>query len=216
MISRTGRGLTSGFALIWVTVAMTASAQDKAVAKVDPGKGQQIAAAVCTACHASDGNSVISANPKLAGQNSVYLYRQLTDFTKPADDKSARVSSVMAGFAGQLSDADKRNVAAYYASQTPKPGTARNRETLQFGQRIYRAGIPEKSVPACAGCHSPNGAGIPIQYPRLGGQHAEYTETQLKAFRDGTRRNSVPMMQIAARLSDAEIKAVADYVNGLR
>lgn len=218
MNSSIGRRLTVGIALLaGLFAAAVAGAQDKgAAAKADPGKGQQIAGAVCSACHAADGNSTISANPKLAGQHAQYLYRQLVDFAKPADDKSARVNSVMAGFAGQLSDADKRNVAAYYAAQRAKPGSARNKETLPLGQRIYRAGIAEKAVPACAGCHSPNGAGVPVQYPRLGGQHSEYSEVQLKAFRDGTRRNNAPMMQIAARLSDAEIKAVADYVGGLR
>ncbi len=216
MNSSTGRGLIASAALICTMIAPAAIAQSKAAANVDPAKGQQIASSVCAACHAADGNSTISANPKLAGQNASYLYRQLVDFTKPAEDKSARVSSVMAAFAGQLSDADKRNVAAYFEAQTLKPGVARNKDTLQLGQRVYRAGVAERAVPACAGCHSPNGAGIPIQYPRLGGQHAEYVETQLKAFRDGTRRNSVPMMQIASRLSDAEIKAVADYIDGLR
>lgn len=216
MNSSTGRRLLiAGVAISGALAAMAALSQDKG-AKADAAKGQQIANAVCSACHAADGNSTISANPKLAGQHPAYLVRQLVDFAKPADDKAARVNSVMAGFAGQLSDQDRRNVAAYYAAQTAKPGTARSKETLQIGQRIYRSGIAEKSVPACAGCHSPNGAGIPAQYPRLAGQHAEYTETQLKAFRDGTRRNNLPMTQIAARMSDAEIRAVADYINGLR
>ncbi len=218
MNSRTGRSLIVGIALATgVLVTTTVIAQDKgAGAKADPSKGQQIASAVCSACHAADGNSTISANPKLAGQHAAYLYRQLVDFTKPADDKAARVSSIMAGFASQLSDQDKRNVSAYFAAQKAKPGAARNKETLQTGQRIYRTGITEKAIPACAGCHSPTGAGIPIQYPRIGGQHAEYTEGQLKAFRDGVRRNNAPMAQIAARMSDAEIKAVADYIDGLR
>ena len=218
MNSSTGRGLLAGVALMSSLLsAPNASAQDKAAAaQADLAKGRQVVEAVCSACHAVDGDSTISANPRLAGQHAAYLYRQLVDFAKPAEDKSARVSSVMAGFASQLSDADRRNVSAYFAAQTPKAATARNKETLSLGQRIYRAGIAEKSVPACAGCHSPNGAGIPIQYPRLGGQHADYTEAQLKAFRDGTRRNNAPMMQIAARLSDSEIKAVADYIGGLR
>ncbi len=218
MISSTGRSLTFCAALIAGTLMAPAGmAQEKgAGARPDPAKGRQIATAVCSACHGEDGNSTLTANPKLAGQHEAYLYRQLLDFAKPASDKAVRVSSVMASFAGQLSDDDKRNVAAYFAGQQEKPGVAHNKDTLQLGQRIYRAGIVEKSVPACAGCHGPTGAGIPVQFPRLGGQHAEYTESQLKAFRDGTRRNSVPMMQIAARLSDAEIKAVADYVNGLR
>jgi cytochrome c553 len=218
MISRTGRSLLLGIALAsGMHFTTTAIAQDKgAGTKPDPGKGQQIAGAVCSACHAADGNSTISANPKLAGQHFEYLYRQLVAFTKPASDKAARVNSIMSGFAGQLSDEDKRNVSAYFAAQKAKPGAARNKEALQLGQRIYRTGIAEKSVPACAGCHGPTGAGIPIQYPRIGGQHAEYTEGQLKAFRDGTRRNNVPMAQIAARLSDVEMKAVSDYIDGLR
>lgn len=218
MISRTGRSLLLGIALAFgVHFTTTAIAQGKgAGTKPDPGKGQQIASAVCSACHAADGNSTISANPKLAGQHFEYLYRQLVAFTKPTSDKAARVNSIMSGFAGQLSDEDKRNVSAYFAAQKAKPGAAHNKETLQLGQRIYRTGIAEKSVPACAGCHGPTGAGIPIQYPRIGGQHAEYTEGQLKAFRDGTRRNNVPMAQIAARLSDVEMKAVSDYIDGLR
>jgi cytochrome c553 len=213
MNSRTGRGVF-GATVLALTLA-AAGAQDTP-AKVDAAKGQQIASAVCSACHAADGNSTISANPRLAGQHETYLYRQLVDYSKPAADKSARVNSIMAGFAGQLSEADKRNVAAYFAAQKAKPGSARSKETLELGQRIYRAGIAEKAVPACAGCHSPNGAGIPAQYPRLGGQHADYTDAQLKAFRDGTRRNNIAMAQIAARLSDAETKAVADYIAGLR
>jgi cytochrome c553 len=217
MISRTGRSLIVGLALatgVFVTTNAVAQAKGTA-AKADPNKGQQIAPAVCSACHAADGNSNISANPKLAGQHPDYLYRQLVALAKPADDRAARVNSVMSAFATQLSDEDKRNVAAYFAAQKAKPGAARNKETLQLGQRIYRAGIAEKAVPACAGCHSPSGAGIPVQYPRLSGQHAEYTEAQLKAFRDGSRRNNAPMMQIAARMSDAEMRAVADYIGGL-
>lgn len=215
MICFRGRNFLAGLAL--VSILFGAQAQDKsAAATVDSNKGQQIVNSVCAACHAADGNSTIAANPKLAGQHAPYVYKQLVDYTKSASDKAARVNSVMVAFAGQLSDADRRNVAAYFSAQKAKAGAARSKETLELGQLIYRAGIPEKAVPACAGCHSPNGAGIPAQYPRLGGQHAEYTETQLKAFRDGTRRNNLPMTQIAARLSDAEMKAVADYVAGLR
>ena len=193
-----------------------ASAQAPSPAKPDPAKGQQIAAGVCAACHAADGNSVIPANPKLNGQHAEYLVKQLVDYTKAPDHKEARVNAIMTGFAAGLSAEDKRNVAAWFAAQPPTPGSATNKDTLALGQRIYRAGIPEKNVPACAGCHAPTGAGIPIQYPRLGGQHAEYTEAQLKAFRDGTRRNNASMTQISARLSDAEMKAVSDFIAGLR
>jgi len=193
-----------------------ASAQAPAPAKPDPAKGQQIAAGVCAACHGADGNSVIPANPKLNGQHPEYIVKQLQDYTKAPDHKEARVNAIMTGFASMLSADDKRNVAAWFASQKPTPGTARIKETLDLGQRIYRAGIPEKKVPACAGCHTPTGVGIPSQYPRIGGQHADYMEAQLKAFRDGTRRNNLSMIQVAQRMSDAEMKAVSDYVAGLR
>ncbi len=210
MMSTTGRVL----AILCVALAGGAQAQDK---KVDVNRGQQIAGQVCAACHGADGNSAIAMNPKLAGQHADYLYKQLLDYTVQPKAKAAlRENAVMAGFAAALPDEDKRNVAAYFAAQKLKPGTAKNKETLELGQRIYRAGIPERAVPACSGCHGPSGAGIPSQYPRLGGQYAEYTEAQLKAFRDGTRRNNEAMQQIAARLSDREMKAIADYVAGLR
>jgi cytochrome c553 len=196
-------------------VALPAWAQSKAAA--DPAKGQQIASQVCAACHAADGNSTISANPRLAQQHVHYLTKQLLDYTvRPGEKRPARENAVMNGLAATLSDQDKRDVSAWFASQTAKPGTARSKETLELGQRIWRAGIAEKALPACSGCHNPAGLGIPNQYPRLAGQHAEYTEATLKAFRDGTRRNNLPMQQIAARMTDAEMRAVADYLQGLR
>jgi cytochrome c553 len=200
-----------------LAVPFAAAAQEKsAAARPDLKRGQEIANSICAACHGADGNSAISTNPKLSGQDAAYLLKQLNDYAKPASDKGARVNSIMTGIIGGVSEADRRHVAAYYASQAPKPGTARSRDTLELGQRIYRVGIPERGVPACGGCHSPSGSGIRAQYPRLAGQHAEYTVAQLKSFHDGTRRNNVPMAQIAARLSDAEKGAVADYVAGLR
>jgi len=211
-----GCGRMLATAMVGLAIPFAAPAQDKAAARPDLKRGQEVAGSVCAACHGADGNSTIATNPKLAGQDSAYLLKQLGDYSKPAGDKGARVNSIMTGILGGVSEADRRHVAAYYASQAPKPGTARSRDTLELGQRIYRVGIPERGVPACGGCHSPNGAGIPAQYPRLAGQHAEYTAAQLKAFHDGTRRNNVPMAQIAARLSDAEKSAVADYVAGLR
>jgi len=212
-----GLGRVVVTAIFAFALPFAAPAQDKgAAAKPDLKRGQEIASTICAACHGADGNSTIATNPKLSGQDSAYLLKQLTDYAKPADDKNARVNSVMSGILGAVSVADRAHVTAYFARQPHKPGVARNRDTLETGQRIYRAGIPAKGVPACNGCHTPTGAGIPTQYPRLAGQHAEYTEAQLKAFRDGTRRNSVPMVQIAARLSEAEMHAVADYVAGLR
>lgn len=199
----------------WAVVA-AAVAQPKAAAQADPARGQQIASQVCATCHNADGNSTISGNPRLAQQHADYLYKQLVDYTPQAQAKPARENPIMNGFAAQLTEADKRSVSVWFATQAAQPAFARSKETLELGQRIWRAGIPEKSVPACAGCHGPAGSGIPSQYPRLAGQHAEYTETTLKAFRDGSRRNNPTMQQIAARLSEPEMRAVADFVQGLR
>jgi cytochrome c553 len=203
--------------LAGIAAAAGAHAQDKGPAKPDAARGQQIASQVCVTCHNADGNSTISGNPRLAQQHADYLYKQLVDYsTAQGQAKPARENPVMNGFASQLSDADKRSVAAWFSSQTAKPGFARSKDSLELGQRIWRAGIPEKTVPACAGCHGPAGSGIPVQYPRLAGQHAEYAEVTLKAFRGGTRRNNATMQQIASKLSDAEIKAVVDFAQGLR
>jgi cytochrome c553 len=183
----------------------------------DPAKGRQIAEQVCAACHAVDGNSGSPANPKIAAQHPEYLYKQLVDFkVKEGAEKANRANAIMAGFAAMLSDVDMRNVSAWYAAQPLKPAAAKNKDYVELGQRIYRAGIPEKGVPACSGCHSPNGAGMPAQYPRLHGQYPEYTEAQLVAFRQGERLNSAQMSAIADRMSDREIKAVSDYIAGLR
>jgi len=196
-----------------------AHAQDKAakVGKPDPVAGQQVAAGVCAGCHAADGNSPTPANPKLAAQHAAYLAKQLHNFKPQADGKPPeRNNAIMQGFAAALSDQQIRDVSAYFATQKLKPAAAKNKELVELGQKIYRGGISDKGVPACAGCHSPNGAGIPDQYPRLQGQYAEYTESQLVAFRAGVRANSAQMMTISARLSDKEIKAVSDYIAGLR
>jgi cytochrome c553 len=199
-----------------LALPLAVSAQAPAAVKADLKRGQEVASQICSACHGADGNSTIAANPKLTGQSAEYLLKQLNDYAKPATDKSARVNAIMGGIVAGLSPADRVHVATFYASQAHKPGEARNKETLLLGQRIYRAGLPDKAVPACSGCHSPNGAGLPVQYPRLGGQHAEYNEAQLKAFAEGTRRNNLAMSQLAGRLSDAEMKAVSDYLAGLR
>ena len=197
--------------------ATSSYAQIKPAPKADPARGQQIASQVCAACHGVDGNSTAPANPRLAQQHSEYLYKQLLDYTvRQGQQRPARENAIMNGLASQLSDDDKRNVAAWFASQAAQPGTARNKQTLELGQRIWRAGAPEKSLPACSGCHGPAGVGIPSQYPRLAGQHADYVEAALKDFRQGTRRNNPAMQEIAAKLSDAEVRAVADFVQGLR
>ncbi|MGE0797120.1 MAG: cytochrome c [Lautropia sp.] len=188
-----------------------------APAKPDPAAGEKIATEVCAACHGADGNSTAPANPKLAAQHVGYLHKQLKDFkAQPGAKAAARVNAVMAGFVAPLSDQDMLNLSAFYAAKELKPSAARNKDLVDLGRTIYRAGIAEKGVPACAACHGPTGSGLPIQYPRLGGQYSDYTESQLTAFRAGTRGNNAPMATIAARLSDHEIKAVSDYIAGLR
>ena len=198
-------------ALLCCATAPAFANEAKAPAKVDLAKGQEKASQVCAACHTADGSRGSPANPILQGQHAEYLVKQLTEFKA-----GKRANPVMSGMAAALSDDDMKNVAAFYASKQAKPGFAKSKDTVALGEKIYRGGIAAKQVPACAGCHSPTGAGIPSQYPRLGGQHADYAEVQLTAFRAGTRANSSQMTAIAARMSDKEIKAVADYVAGLR
>jgi cytochrome c553 len=187
-------------------------------AKADAAKGQKIATQVCAACHGTDGNSIVFANPKLAGQVPEYLEKQLANFKAPAGKEAERKNPIMNGMVANLSADDMRNVAAYYAAQQAKPGTAKSTQTLSLGRKIWRGGDSSKSLPACAGCHGATGAGLPALYPRLAGQHAQYIEAQLKAFRSGERKNDATstMQTIAARMTDPEIGAVADYVAGLR
>jgi cytochrome c553 len=179
-------------------------------AKPDLAKGEASFSGVCAACHAPDGNSLIPVNPKLAGQHPEYLVKQLTEFKA-----GKRVNAVMNGMAAPLSDADMKNIAYWVGSKKATPGAAKEKELVLLGEKIYRGGIADRQIPACAGCHSPNGSGIPAQYPRLSGQHADYAVAQLTAFRDGSRANSLQMTQVAAKLNDREIKAVADYISGL-
>jgi cbb3-type cytochrome c oxidase subunit III len=182
----------------------------KEPAKPDLAKGGTISATVCAACHTADGSRGIPTNPILQGQHADYLVKQLTEFKSGKRD-----NAIMKPMASTLSDDDMRNVAAFYASKTAKPGLSKNKASVDLGQKIWRGGIAEKNVPACAGCHGPTGAGIPSQYARLGGQHAEYVSAELGLFRSGKRANSPQMAIIAARLSDTEIAAVSDYVEGL-
>ncbi len=180
-------------------------------AKPDVAKGEASFAAVCAACHGADGNSSLPANPKLAQQHPDYIVKQLSEFKS-----GKRANGIMSGMAAALSDDDMKNIAAYVGSKQAKTGFAKDKDLVVLGERIFRGGIADRQIPACAGCHSPNGAGIPSQYPRLSGQHADYTAAQLTAFRDGVRKNSVQMTQVSAKLNDREIKAVSDYIAGLR
>jgi cytochrome c553 len=194
-------------------LAAAASANEPAAAspKPDLGKGGTISSQVCAACHTADGSRGSPANPILQGQHAEYLAKQLTEFKA-----GKRKSAVMQGMAAPLSEEDIRNVAAFYASKTAKPGFAKNKDTVALGEKIYRGGIAERSVPACAACHGPQGSGIPAQYPRIGGQHGDYIEAQMVAFRSGARANNAVMNGVAAKMNDKEIKAVSDYIAGLR
>jgi cytochrome c553 len=180
----------------------------------DPVNGQKIATQVCAACHGVDGNSPAAANPRLAGQHAEYLAKQLGDFKANKDRKNA----IMLGFVTPLSAADMRDLAAHYSAQKPRLGATQDKELVAVGQKLYRAGNPATGVPACAACHGPNGSGIPSQYPRLAGQFAEYTAAQIRAFRSGERANdgNQIMRTIAARMTDQEVAAVAQYAAGLR
>ncbi len=208
---------TAAMAILFAT-SLIAHASEEAKTKADPAKGKVIAETVCVACHGADGNSAASANPHLAGQVEEYIYKQLKNFKAVDGKPAARNNAIMGGMAAPLSDEDMKNVAAWFASQKLKPATATDESKIALGQKIWRQGDFKKGVPACAGCHGPTGTGLPAQYPRLAGQFAEYTEVQLKSFRLDERANDPEKMMrtIAAKLSDAEIKAVAEYAAGLR
>ena len=180
-------------------------------AKPDLAKGEASYGAVCAACHGVDGNSAISANPKLAQQHPDYIVKQLQEFKS-----GKRANAIMMGMSAALSEQDMKNISAWLATKTAKKGFAKDKELVTLGERIYRGGIADRQIAACSGCHTPTGAGIPSQYPRLAGQHADYAVAQLTAFRDGVRKNNTQMTQVASKLNDREIKAVSDYIAGLR
>lgn len=197
----------------------TEEKKTEAVKKADPAKGEALYingdtvrnVPACASCHGAAGNSTIVQNPKLAGQHEAYIYKQLSNFKG-----EERSNPIMSPIAKALSDEELKNISAYLEAQAQKPGAAKNKNTIDLGKKIYRAGIAKKDVPACAGCHGPNGAGIPAQFARIGGQHQDYTMAQLINFRTGTRKNSDQMQTIARRMSDEEIQAVADYIAGLK
>ena len=207
---------TAGLAL---ALSAVATAQETAPAKIDLAKAQQTATQICAACHGPDGNSATSANPNLAGQHADYITLQLAHFKA-----GIRVNAIMQGMVANLSDDDMRALGVYFSQQKPKGLTAKDPALVKVGQKIYRGGDQVKELPACAACHSPTGAGIPKNYPRVAGQYADYTYAQLKAFKSGDRGadkagkdgNGRIMGAIAEKMSDDQMKAVADYMAGLR
>src|SRR5687768_16391220 len=184
----------------------------------DAAKAQNIANQVCAASHAGDGNSTAPANPKIAGEIPEYLHKQLADFKAQGGKKPARESAIMLGMVAYLSDSDMKALAAFYAGQKLKPAAAADKTLAALGQKLWRGGNAASGIPACAGCHGPAGAGIPAQYPRLAGQYAEYIAAQLKAFKEGGRVNDPNGMMrgVTARMTEREIRAVAEYAAGLR
>jgi cytochrome c553 len=200
------------------SACMSAAAYGEGAVKGDPAKAQQLVTTVCAACHGPDGNSPIPANPSIAGQHPEYVYKQLVNFKSEGGKPAERPSPVMTAMMANLSKEDMANVAAYFASKEAKPREARNAELVKIGQTIYRGGVISRGVAACASCHGANGAGIPAQFPRVGGQHAQYTSDQLKAFRTGARANdpNAMMRTIATKLTDREIDGLAQYIQGLR
>lgn len=214
--------MKSLFALMLFATSATALAETAAAPaapKIDLAQAQSTVDKVCAACHAADGNSVTPANPKLAGQHPEYIIKQLHNFKDAVKDPAkdgVRKSAVMGAIADKLSDAEMVSLAAFFAQKTIKPGSAKL--PYDLGEKLYRGGNAGTGVPACAACHGPTGAGIPTQFPRLGGQHGEYILAQLKAFRSGDRANDAGKMMrtIANKMSDQEMQAVANYIAGLK
>jgi len=210
------------FVAATVVLSATALAQEAAAPKAaapDLAKAKQIATQVCAACHGADGNSAVPANPNLAGQGADYITLQLMHFKA-----GVRVNPTMQAMAAPLSDDDMRALGAYFAQQKPKGLAAKDPALVKTGQHLWRGGDTAADVPACAGCHSPTGAGVPKNYPRLAGQHADYVYAQLKAFKSSERGadaggkdvNGRVMATIAGNMTDEQMKAIADYAMGLR
>ncbi len=191
----------------------TFAAEKAAKATAEPAteNKQQVAQNVCAACHGADGNSTINLNPKLAGQHPEYLLKQLLNFKE-----GVRKNAVMESIVANLTKEELQELAKFYASKKQTLAKAKSNGAGSLGEKIYRGGIAATGVPACASCHGANGAGMPKQYPRVAGQHADYALQQLRTFRTAERANAPMMMTIAAKMTDAEMRAVADYMQGLR
>ena len=174
-------------------------------------RGQQIASTVCVACHGLDGASAVAANPNIGGMPEQYIAKQLAAFKS-----GERKNPIMQGMVANLTPEDMKSIGAYYFAQRPKTSAiARDATVAGKGQKIYRAGIAELKIPACAGCHGGAGAGIPAAYPRLAGQWPDYALAQLKAYANGDRKNA-QMNAITARMRESDMLAVVEYMAGMR
>jgi len=202
--------LSLGFAGFMSLVYAGALCAADAPAKPDLERGKQLVTTVCSACHGTDGRGTAATNPNLAGQHADYIAAQLAAFKA-----GTRPSPIMQGMAAGLSPEDMKSVGAYYSSQKPVESMARDKALAQRGEKLWRAGIKGINAPACAGCHGAAGHGIPAQYPRLAGQNADLVEGWLKAYATGARPHAV-MSPIAAKLSENDAKALAQYISGLR
>lgn len=202
---------SSFFIALLLNMSVSVAFAETSAAAPEKNSAEKTVQTVCAACHGADGNSSIALNPKLAGQHPEYLLKQLINFKE-----GKRANAVMAGMVANLTPDDMKGLAAYYAGKKQTLAKAKSNGAGSLGEKIYRGGIAATNVPACASCHGANGAGIPKQFPRLAGQHADYALTQLRAFRLGERANAPMMMAIAAKMTDAEMQAVTDYMQGLR
>lgn len=218
-MTRTWRYVFIATTAVISTAALAQEAAQPKAAAPDLTRAKQIATQVCAACHGADGNSAAPANPNLAGQGADYITLQLMHFKA-----GVRVNATMQAMAATLSDADMHALGEYFSQQKPKGLAAKDPALVKIGQRLWRGGDTASDVPACAGCHSPTGVGIPKNYPRLAGQYADYVNAQLKAFKSGARGadpggkdvNGRIMATIAGNMTDDQMKAVADYAAGLR
>ncbi len=203
--------MTAKFAALTLVAVLGWTGSAHAAGTVEAGQAKS---ATCMACHGMDGNSANPEWPALAGQHSSYIIKQLKHFKA-----GERQNALMAPMAMILADQDMEDLAAYFSSQKRLATGETEPSKLQLGQKIYRAGIASKGVPACSGCHGPSGAGISgAAFPRIGGQHAVYSAIQLRNYRTGARAtdpNSM-MRTITSRLTDEEIDAVASYLQGMR
>jgi len=206
---------TKHFAILMslMLISTTLSAEDTSVAHTpDLDNGKTIAAGTCSACHGADGNSMIPMYPSLAEQHAAYLTKQLSEFKS-----GVRANAVMGPMATMLSDTDMADVSAFYASQKATLKKT-NAGDINAGKLLYYVGDGERGIPACAGCHSNNGKGIVGKYPSIAGQSGDYVISQLKLFKTGQRENDANKMMrtVAKRLSEDDMKALADFTSNLR